>query len=60
MMNDFFELPLLSQLTIAWTIVGVAVALLLQYVVAPFGRHASDSWGWSINNRVGWVTFELL
>lgn len=59
-MSALASLPLISQLALAWTSVGAAVALLLQLVTAPFGRHASDRWGWSVNNRVGWVTFELL
>jgi hypothetical protein len=54
------SLPLISQLAVAWTCVGVAIALLLQLVTAPFGRHASDRWGCAVNNRLGWVTFELL
>lgn len=32
--------------------------MLLQLVTAPFGRHASDSWGWTIGNTAGWVIFE--
>lgn len=54
------SLPLISQLTILWMCVGGAVALLLQCVTAPFGRHSSERWGWSVNNRFGWVTFETL
>jgi 3-oxo-5-alpha-steroid 4-dehydrogenase 1 len=29
------------------------------FITAPFGRHTSDKWGRSINNKVGWVIMEL-
>jgi 3-oxo-5-alpha-steroid 4-dehydrogenase 1 len=29
------------------------------YVTAPFGRHTSNSWGPTINNKLGWFVMEL-
>jgi 3-oxo-5-alpha-steroid 4-dehydrogenase 1 len=48
----------LAQVSIAWIIVGLCTAALLQVVTAPFGRHTSSAWGFSVSNTVGWVTFE--
>jgi len=47
-----------ESVSLAWIAVGLATALLLQVVTAPFGRHASGAWGYSVSNTLGWVLFE--
>merc|ERR1712000_633960 len=69
-LGELNEILLLMQLNIllsnfnsicfVWIGVAAATFCLLQFVTAPFGRHASDSWGPTINNKTGWVLFEIV
>ena len=48
-----------DQIAVAWSLIGLATAALLQFITAPFGRHYSNSnWGPSMPDRVGWIVFE--
>jgi 3-oxo-5-alpha-steroid 4-dehydrogenase 1 len=44
-----------------WIIAGLItwLCLVLFKVVAPFGRHSSESWGPMLNNTLGWVLMEV-
>ena len=42
-----------------WLAIAILVHVLMFFITAPFGRHTSDKWGRSINNKVGWVIMEL-
>jgi hypothetical protein len=42
-----------------WIIVAVIVFVVLLKIVAPYGRHATSSWGPVVNSRVGWLLMEL-
>ena len=42
-----------------WLALAIAVHITMFFVTAPFGRHTSDKWGKSINNKLGWVIMEL-
>lgn len=41
-----------------WIAVGIAAFILLQFVTAPYGRHAKSGWGPQISNKAGWVLME--
>lgn len=42
-----------------WLAIAVVVHITMFFVTAPFGRHTSDKWGKTINNKLGWVMMEL-
>lgn len=42
-----------------WIGVAVIIFLLLQKVVAPYGRHTTNKWGPQIANHIGWMLMEL-
>jgi protein-S-isoprenylcysteine O-methyltransferase Ste14 len=46
-------------LVLTWTLLGLAIFVLLLFVTAPYGRHSRRGWGPTIPNRVGWVVMEL-
>lgn len=49
----------LQLVTFLWILIALIVFVALQYVTAPFGRHTSEKWGNSINNKLGWMLMEL-
>lgn len=42
-----------------WMGIAVAVHITMFFIKAPFGRHTSDKWGVSINNKAGWMIMEF-
>lgn len=46
--------------TICWIWIGIAIAVhvTMFFITAPFGRHTTDKWGVTINNKLGWVIME--
>ena len=46
-------------IVLIWIAVAVFIFFLLQRIKAPYGRHASASWGPLVNNRLGWLLMEL-
>jgi 3-oxo-5-alpha-steroid 4-dehydrogenase 1 len=46
-------------LVYVWIGLGVLVFLLLLKVTAPYGRHAKGKWGPTVNNKLGWMIYEL-
>ena len=43
----------------AWILLALAVHIIMFYITAPFGRHTSDKWGKTIDNKTGCVLMEL-
>lgn len=43
----------------AWFAVGFFTFFYLLKVPAPFGRHTSDAWGPMMDNRIGWIIYEI-
>ncbi|MBP7809282.1 MAG: DUF1295 domain-containing protein [Bacteroidia bacterium] len=41
-----------------WLSVAIVVHITMFFITAPFGRHTSDKWGKTINNKLGWVIME--
>jgi protein-S-isoprenylcysteine O-methyltransferase Ste14 len=50
---NLYEILLLGS-----AVTAVAVFVQLQFVSAPYGRHARGGWGPSVPNKVGWVVME--
>lgn len=50
--------PIIQSLILVWLSIGLLVLPLTLFVTAPFGRHASDQFGPTISNRVGWLIME--
>lgn len=42
-----------------WLGIAIAVHFTMFHIKAPFGRHTSEKWGISINNKAGWIIMEL-
>lgn len=42
-----------------WIALAILVHVTMFYIKAPFGRHTSEKWGISINNKLGWFVMEL-
>lgn len=42
-----------------WIALAIGVHITMFYIKAPFGRHTSEKWGMSINNKLGWFIMEL-
>ncbi|HMT30123.1 MAG TPA: DUF1295 domain-containing protein [Bacteroidia bacterium] len=53
------ELTTLNTISYLWLSLAIIVHVTMFYVTAPFGRHTSDKWGVSINNKLGWVIMEF-
>jgi 3-oxo-5-alpha-steroid 4-dehydrogenase 1 len=49
----------LQTITLSWIALALVTHVLLYFVKAPFGRHTSDKWGLTINNKLGWFIMEL-
>jgi 3-oxo-5-alpha-steroid 4-dehydrogenase 1 len=43
-----------------WIFIAVLVFIILLFVKAPYGRHASRKWGITISNRWGWFLMEII
>jgi len=46
-------------IVIAWIGIAILIFPILLKVTAPYGRHATTSWGPMISNRLGWFLMEL-
>jgi 3-oxo-5-alpha-steroid 4-dehydrogenase 1 len=42
----------------SWIILALIVFLLLLFITAPYGRHTTRKWGFTIPNRLGWFFME--
>lgn len=43
----------------AWIGIALIVHITMFFVKAPFGRHSTEKWGITINNKLGWFIMEL-
>jgi len=41
-----------------WIVLAVVTFPVLLRITAPYGRHTKDTWGPTINNRLGWLLME--
>jgi len=48
-----------TYLLYAWIALAFIVFPILLRITAPYGRHTTNTWGPTINNRLGWVLMEL-
>ncbi|PLX01833.1 MAG: 3-oxo-5-alpha-steroid 4-dehydrogenase [Marinilabiliales bacterium] len=48
-----------NYLLYAWIALAFIVFPILLRITAPYGRHTTNTWGPTINNRLGWVLMEL-
>ncbi len=53
------KLETLELIAYVWLGIAVAVHVTMFFITAPFGRHTSDKWGKSINNKLGWFIMEI-
>ena len=53
------NLELFLLINYCWIAIAIAVHVTMFYIKAPFGRHTSEKWGLSINNKLGWFIMEL-
>lgn len=53
------ELRTLEWITWGWIALAIVVHVTMFFVTAPFGRHTSEKWGPTINNKLGWFIMEL-
>ncbi|MCR9288063.1 MAG: DUF1295 domain-containing protein [Bacteroidetes bacterium] len=44
----------------AWIALAIVLFPIQLKITAPYGRHASNKWGKSIDNRLGWLLMELI
>jgi 3-oxo-5-alpha-steroid 4-dehydrogenase 1 len=49
----------IEYISYAWMIIAAGVFITMFYITAPFGRHTSERWGRSVNNKLGWFVMEL-
>jgi len=54
------ETAVFNVLLICWFVLAVVVFTALFFVVAPYGRHMRNGWGYTVGNRTGWVIMEAL
>ena len=53
------NLETLEYITYAWIAVALIVHVTMFFIKAPFGRHTSEKWGRSVDNKLGWFIMEL-
>ena len=53
------KLETLELIAYVWLGIAVAVHVTMFFITAPFGRHTSDKWGKTVNNKLGWFIMEL-
>ncbi len=54
MEREFFH-----SLVIGWLVVAAVTFISLQFVAAPYGRHARSGWGPTIHRTLGWIVMEI-
>ena len=52
------EREVYSWLLVAWAGIAACVFIALQFLAAPYGRHARPGWGPTIHRTAGWVIME--
>jgi hypothetical protein len=70
LLNEKFNAELINYLgmneyefhhvvTKGWIYLAVVSFVALLFLVAPYGRHASKGWGFTMNNRLCWFLMEI-
>jgi 3-oxo-5-alpha-steroid 4-dehydrogenase 1 len=49
----------LNWISYAWIGIALIVHITMFFIKAPFGRHTTEKWGLTINNKLGWFIMEL-
>lgn len=52
------ELTIFYGLLVGWFVLAVVVFAALFFVAAPYGRHIRRGWGYTIDNKLGWIFME--
>jgi len=52
------SLPTLTAITWIWIGIAAVVHITMFFVTAPFGRHTTEKWGKTIDNKLGWIIME--
>lgn len=50
---------LFTDLLHVWIVLAIITFLILLRITAPYGRHSTNTWGPTINNRFGWLIMEI-
>ena len=54
------EQTLFDYFIMGWFVLAVIVFISLFFFVAPYGRHAQEGWGPTVDNRNGWLIMEAM
>ena len=49
---------LFDRIIIGWFVLAALVFFLLQFISAPYGRHARGGWGPTVDATLGWIVME--
>jgi 3-oxo-5-alpha-steroid 4-dehydrogenase 1 len=49
----------LDIVSYVWIAIAAGVFVTMFFITAPFGRHTSEKWGRSVNNKIGWFVMEF-
>ena len=52
------ERTVFDGLVIGLFILAVFIFILLLFIVAPYGRHVRQGWGYTVGNTLGWILME--
>lgn len=50
---------ILAAFAYVWLGMAVIVYILMFHIKVPFGRHSSERWGRTMNNKLGWMVMEF-
>ena len=53
-----WEHGLFGYMLVAWMALAVVTFVGLLFVTAPYGRHARQGWGLTVDNRLAWIIME--
>ncbi|MBI1224067.1 MAG: DUF1295 domain-containing protein [Bacteroidetes bacterium] len=52
------SLESLRIISIIWLVIALIVHIAMFFIVAPFGRHTTENWGKTIDNKLAWTIME--
>ena len=53
------NLQTITVIAYIWLAIAIVVHITMFFVTAPFGRHTTENWGISINNKTAWIVMEM-
>ena len=53
------SLQTITVIAYIWLAIAIVVHITMFFVTAPFGRHTTENWGISINNKTAWIAMEM-